>query len=105
MAAAAYKDLVTDLDLPDLLTEAEYVHDATETHGWKLVLASIDAHRERLTRRLVHQSTKADDAIYLRGQIEALGAMREAADGIQALAKEREREAIKQARRGQENHV
>ena len=67
MAAAAYKSLVEDLDLPDLLNEAEYVRDATETRGWKLVQASIDAHAARLTARLVHASTKPEAIDYLRG--------------------------------------
>lgn len=104
MAAAAYISKVEKLELPELLMEAEEVLDAANTAGWQIVQASIDAHRDRLTRRLVQQNTKAEDAIYLRGQIEALGAMREAADAIQALAKDREAKATKSAR-AQEIHV
>jgi hypothetical protein len=104
MAASAFTDYVRELDLPELIGEAEWVQDATETRGWRLVQASIDAHRQRLTARLVNSTTKAESIDYLRGQIEALGAMREAAEGIQTLAKEREREAIKSAR-AQESHV
>lgn len=102
MAAAAYISQVEKLELPVLLTLAEDVEDTTHTPGWNLVQASIDAHRERLTAQLVNSTTKAEKIDYLRGQIEALGAMREAAAAIQALAKDRERDAIQEARRGQE---
>lgn len=97
MATAAYKDLALALKPSDLFLQAELVREATETPGWKFVLASIDHHRERLTTRLVHQSTKPEAVDYLRGQIEALQSMREAAEAIMRLAEEREAEARQQA--------
>lgn len=104
MSVGEYKDLVTDLNLPELLTEAENVSEAMATPGWKLVQASIDFRVQRLVQRLVQPGTKAEDIGYLRGQIAALAAMREAAEGITSLAKEREREAIKSAQ-AQESYV
>lgn len=89
------------MDLPDLLTGADDIRETMATPGWTLVMAEIDAHRERLTARLVHQSAKPDDIPYMRGQIEALRSMREAAESILVLAKEREQAAIS-AERAQE---
>jgi hypothetical protein len=79
--------------------EADFVRETIATRGWGLVLAEIDAHRERLITRLTHQSAKPDDIPYMRGQIEALGSMREAAESILKLAEEREAAA------NQESHV
>lgn len=96
MAAAAYKDLVTKLGLPELLMEAEDVRDATQTPGWKLVQASIDVHYERTLQRLLNETTKPEDIPRLRGLVEGLRSMRDAADAITGLATERETAAIKE---------
>jgi hypothetical protein len=99
MAAAEYKSLVADMDLPDLLNEAEFVRDATGTHGWKLVQASVDTWRDKSLQRLTNPSTKPEDVRFLQGLVAGLNSMREAADTILSLASEREAEAR------QETHV
>lgn len=96
MSVEAYKDLVRDLELPELLVKADDVRETTDTPGWRLVQASIDFHTARLTAQLVHTSTRPEKVDYLRGQIEALGAMREAAEAIIGLAVDREAAAIKE---------
>ena len=96
MSAAAYKSQVENLELPELIGQAEIVRDATETPGWRLVQASVDAHRDRMLRRLLNETTKPEDIPYLRGVVAGLESMREAADAIVTLAEERERAAIKE---------
>lgn len=103
MATAAYKTNAEKLKLPDLLEHADLIREAIEHPGFKFLQAEIDAHTARLTARLVHQSTKPEQVEYLRGQIEALGAVREAPAAILALAEERET-AAKQSRE-QESYV
>lgn len=99
MAGAAYTRQARELELPELLTLADIVREATEHPGFKFVASEIEMHRAKLTERLVHASTKPEAVDYLRGQIEALGAITEAAEAIQRLAEERERAAL------QESHV
>lgn len=93
MAAAQYRHTVTDLELPDLLVQADLIREATDQPGWQVVLDAIDAHKAKMLQRLLHEGTKPDDIPYLRGLIAGLDSMREAADSITRLAVERETEA------------
>lgn len=79
--------------LPELLVAADALRETMRTDAWNLVQESIEYRRERLMDRLTHQATKAEDIDYLRGQIEGLKSMREAADAILSLAEQREKEA------------
>ncbi len=93
MAAAAYTRQARELELPELLSLADEIRDVTEHPGFKFLASEIALHQQKLTQRLVHTSTKPEDVDYLRGQVEALSAITEAAESIQRLAADREREA------------
>lgn len=96
MASAVYaKAFIKDLDLPELLDEAENVRDATRTPGWQAVAHAIGAHRDLMLQRLTNPSTKPEDVRYLQGLVAGLASMAEAADTILAYAEEREAEARK----------
>lgn len=95
MAAAAYKDLVADLELPELLAAADDLRDLAETSGWKLVQGSIAVEAARVLQRLKNPTTKPEDVRYLQGLLAGLDAMTDAAGSIMALAKAREAEARK----------
>ena len=82
--------------LPELLVAADALRETMRADAWNLVQESIEYRRERLMDRLTHQSTKAEDIDYLRGQIEGLKSMREAAEAILSLAEQREAEARKE---------
>lgn len=94
--AAAFKQIVQPMMLPELLMEAENVRETVDTPGWKLVQDSIDAHHALMLKRLTHEGTKPEDVRYLQGLLAGLTSMREAAETILTLAKEREEQAIKE---------
>ena len=100
MAAAAFIDVAKreypDDMLPELLVAADALREVMATDSWRLVLESIDHHRNRLIDRLTNSTVKAEQIDYLRGTIEGLKSMREAADAILSLAEQREAEARKQ---------
>lgn len=96
VAAAQYHHTVKDLELPDLLVQADLIREAMETPGWETVQAAIDAHKAKMLQRLLHEATKPDDIPYLRGLVAGLDSMREAAAAIVTLAVERERAAIQE---------
>lgn len=93
MAAAAYRHLSRQLELPDLLRRADLVRETMASPGWEIVLAEISEHESRMIAQLLNETTKADDIPRLRGLVTGLRAMQEAADSILELAMEREREA------------
>lgn len=95
MSRAAYTSLVDELNLPDLLRQAEDVKALDQHPGWALVTASIDAWREKLLAQLLNPSAKPQDVDRLRGEIRGLLSAREAAASIVGLAEEREAVANK----------
>lgn len=101
MSSAAYTHLVRDMDLPDLLMQADFVRELDDHLGWKLVMASLDAHGEKLLAQLLNPTAKPEDVDRLRGEIRGLSAAREAAESIVSLAVDREAEA-KRAHQAQE---
>lgn len=98
----AFQHVIRDLELPDLLTQAENVEQLTNHPGWKLVLASIAAHEQRLTRQLMNPTAKADDIDRLRGEILGLASARDAAETILTFAADAERAANERAAQAQE---
>lgn len=84
-----------DMDLPELLEQADHVRDAQDTQGWQTVAEAIRAHREKTLQRLLNESTKPEDIPYLRGLAAGLAAMDDAAETILAYAADREAEARK----------
>lgn len=93
MAAAAYRHLARELDLPDLVMQADLIRETTQTPGWGFLVASIAEHKRKMLDQLLHETTKADDVPRLRGLVNGLGCVEEAAEAILSLAKEREAEA------------
>lgn len=93
MAAAAYRHLSRQLDLPDLNVRADLVRETMASPGWEIVAAEIAEHESRMTKRLLHETTSPEDVPYLRGLVNGLRSMAEAAESIVALAEEREAEA------------
>ena len=89
----AYTHTIQDLDLPELLVQADIVRELTDHPGWEIVKDAIDAHSQRMLARLLNEACKPEDVPRLRGL--GLSSMQDAADTIQAVAKEREAEAIK----------
>ena len=99
MAAPQYHHTVKDLDLPELLVQADLIREAMQHPGWQAVQDAIDAHKAKSIQRLQHESTKVEVIPYLRGLLAGLDSMREAADAITTLAVERERDAKRQTAR------
>jgi hypothetical protein len=101
MASAAYTHVISEMELPAQLMGADDVRALEGLPGWRLVLASIDAHKERLLAQLLNPTAKPDAVDRLRGEIRGLDSAREAADTIVQFAADREREA-KRALKAQE---
>lgn len=99
MAAPQYHHTVKDIELPELLVQADLIREAREHPGWQAVMDAIDAHKAKTLQRLLHEGTKPDDIPYLRGLIAGLDSMREATDAIMAHAAEAEAEAKRQSAR------
>lgn len=95
MAAAAYRHLARQLELPDLLTQADLVRATMATPGWEIVVASIAEHESRMLAQLLNASTRAEEIPRLRGLVDGLRSMQEAADSILSLADEREADATR----------
>ena len=70
MPAAQYHHTVKDLEVPDLLVQADLIRDAMGSQGWETVQAAIDAHKAKMLQRLLHE---AHDQCYiassLRGEV------------------------------------
>lgn len=104
MAAAAYRHLARQLELPDLLRQAEMIRDTMATEGWGYIAASIAEHEQKMLAQLLNETTPAEDIPRLRGLVTGLKSMQEAAQSILDLATEREQEM--RARNAQEHtHV
>jgi hypothetical protein len=103
MAAAAYRHLARQMELPDLLTQADLVREAMATPGWEFVVASIAEHEGRMLAQLLHETTKPEEIPRLRGLVNGLRSMQEAADSIVTLAEERLRDAQRESARAQEH--
>lgn len=93
MAAAAYRHLSRQLELPDLLVQADQVRETMATPGWEILAAAIGEHESRMMKRLLHETTHAEDIPWLRGLVQGLRSMQEAADSLISHAEEREAEA------------
>jgi hypothetical protein len=102
MAAAAYRHLVRQLELPDLLLQADLVRATTATPGWKILVDAIGEHESRMLAQLLNETTKAEEVPRLRGLVNGLRSAQEAADSILTLAEERLSEAQRESARAQE---
>lgn len=103
MAAAAYRHLVRQLELPDLLTQADLVRETVATPGWQIVLAAVAEHESRMLAQLLNETTRPEEIPRLRGLVAGLKSMHEAADSILSLAEEREAEANKRIAQEHQN--
>lgn len=93
MAAAAYRHLARQLEDPDLFTSADLLRETMATPGWKLLVDSIAEHESRMLAQLLNETTKPEEIPRLRGLVQGLRSVHEAADSILALADEREADA------------
>lgn len=103
MAAAAYRHLARQLELPDLLMQADLVRETMASPGWKLVVDSIAEHEQKMLAQLLNETTKPEEIPRLRGLVTGLRSMQEAADSIVSLAEERLRDAQRESARAQEH--
>lgn len=99
MAAAAYRHLIRQMELSDVLMQAELVRETTSTPGWKFLADSIAEHEQRMLAQLLHETTKPEEIPRLRGLVNGLRSMHEAAESIVAYAMERAAEAKQEAAR------
>jgi hypothetical protein len=89
MAAAAYRHLARQMELADLLTQAELVRAAMDTPGWRFIADSIAEHRQKMLAQLLNETTRPEEIPRLRGLVNGLDAMQEAAQSVLDLAQER----------------
>jgi hypothetical protein len=89
MAAPAYRHLARQLNDRDLFMQAELIRETIATPGWKFLVDSIGEHESKMLHQLLNETTKAEEIPRLRGLVQGLRSIHEAAESILAFADER----------------
>lgn len=98
MAAPAYRHLARQLEDRDLFLQAELIRETIATPGWKFLADSIAEHEGKMLAQLLNETTKPEEIPRLRGLVQGLRSIHEAAESILTFADERAEQARQSAR-------